>query len=179
MTEDQELSRSDRRDFLYIATGAVAAVGAAALTIPLMDSFNPTQGIVAVSTLDVDLAPIAPGQRITVMWRSKPVFVVHRTETEIARATADDSNPGLLDPATDASRVVRAEWLVAIGICTHLGCVPVGQRVGDRRAAYGGWFCACHGSVYDTSGRVRRGPAPRNLDLPPYTFLDDTRIRIG
>ena len=107
------------------------------------------------------------------------MFIVRRTDAEIARARADDGNPNLIDPATDADRVQQPEWLVVIGICTHLGCVPLGQGSGDPVGKYGGWFCPCHGSLYDASGRVRRGPAPRNLDVPPYAFLDDFRIRIG
>jgi len=179
MDRNDDVDRSDRRDFLYIATGAVAAVGATAATLPLIDSMNASSDVVAVSEIDVDLAPIANGQRVTILWREKPVFIVHRTGMEIAEAVADDQNPGLIDPATDSSRTERSEWLIVVGICTHLGCVPLGQHTGDRRGRYSGWFCPCHGSVYDTSGRVRHGPAPRNLDVPPYEFLDDTRIRIG
>ncbi len=179
MHDGESLTRSDRRDFLYIATGAVAAIGTAAVIMPLIDSWNPAADINAATSIDVDLEPIEVGQRITVMWRGKPLFIVHRTPNEIDSAIADDDNPGLIDPASDASRMLRTEWLIVIGICTHLGCVPLGQRPGSRRGNHGGWLCACHGSIYDTAGRVRRGPAPRNLDLPPYEFLDEMRIRIG
>lgn len=168
-----------RRDFLYVATGAMVAVGSAAALWPFIDSMNPAADVRAQSITEIDLAPIEPGQRITVMWQGRPVFVVHRTAAEIARAESDDHNPDLMDPATDASRVRRKEWLIVIGVCTHLGCVPLGQRTMDPHGLYGGWFCPCHGSVYDTAGRVRRGPAPRNLDLPPYQFLEDSMMRIG
>lgn len=168
-----------RRDFLYVAAGAMGAVGTAAALWPLIDSMNPTADVLALSSIEVDLAPIETGQRITVMWTGRPVFVVHRTAGEIARAEADDASPDLIDPASDASRVERKEWLIVIGVCTHLGCVPLGQKAGDPHGKYGGWFCPCHGSVYDSAGRVRRGPAPRNLELPRYVFLEDGRVRIG
>lgn len=168
-----------RRDFLYLTTGAVAVVGTGLALWPFIDSMNPAADIRALSSTELDLAPIEVGQRITVMWRGRPVFVVRRTEDEIARAQADDGNPDLIDPAVDAERVQRREWLIVIGICTHLGCVPLGQKSTDPQGAYGGWFCPCHGSVYDLAGRVRRGPAPRNLDVPPYDFLDDLTLRIG
>lgn len=169
----------NRRDFLYIATGAVATVGALAAIWPLIDSMNPGADVLALSSTEIDLSPIEVGQRITVTWRGRPVFVDHRTSREIARAEADDHNPDLIDPATDESRVKRKDWLIVIGVCTHLGCVPLGQKATDPRGPYGGWWCPCHGSVYDTAGRVRRGPAPQNLYLPPYKFLDDRRVRIG
>lgn len=183
-TADSPSSGSDfseikRRDFLYVTAGAMAAVGAAAATWPFIDSMNPSADVLALSSTELDLASIQLGQRITVKWRGHPVFIVRRTADEIARAEADDGNPDLIEPAADASRVQRAEWLLVVGVCTHLGCVPLGQQSSDPHGKYGGWFCPCHGSVYDTSGRVRRGPAPRNLDVPPYTFLDDMRVRIG
>ncbi len=174
-----ERAGSARRDFLYLLTGAVGAVGAGAAVWPLIDSMNPAADIRAVATVDVDLAPIAPGQRITVMWQGKPVFIDHRTPEQIARARADDDAPDLIDPATDAARVERPEWLVVIGICTHLGCIPLGQKMSDPRGGWGGWFCPCHGSHYDTAGRIRKGPAPLNLWLPPYQFLDDALLRLG
>lgn len=167
-----------RREFLYLSTGAVAAVGAGAVLWPLIDSMNPAADILALTTVDLDLAPIELGQRITVKWRGQPVFIDHRTPEQIARARADDGAE-LRDPESDSARVTRPEWLVVIGICTHLGCVPLGQKATDPKGGWGGWFCPCHGSHYDTSGRVRKGPAPRNLVVPPYTFLDDARIRIG
>lgn len=178
-SSESELPAVKRRDFLYVTTGAMAAVGTGFAVWPFIDSMNPSADILALSATEIDLSPIQAGQRITVKWRGPPVFIVRRSEEEIARARADDENPDLIDPAADAARVQRPEWLVVVGICTHLGCVPLGQRSGDPLGKYGGWFCPCHGSVYDTAGRVRRGPAPRNLKVPPYTFLDETRVRIG
>jgi len=168
-----------RRDFLFLLTGAMGALGTAAALWPLIDSMNPSADVRALSTVSVDLAPIDRGQRITVMWTGRPVFIAHRTDREIARSEADDRNPNLVDPATDASRVTRKEWLIVIGICTHLGCVPLGQRPTDPHGEYGGWFCPCHGSVYDTAGRIRHGPAPRNLDLPAYAFEGEARVKLG
>ena len=168
----------ERRDFLLLATTAVAGLGMAAALWPFIASMNPAADVLALSTTDVDLDPIAPGQRITVKWRGKPVFVTHRTEEEITRARAADGAE-LIDPEPDAERVQRPEWLIVVGVCTHLGCVPLGQKAGDARGEYGGWFCPCHGSVYDSSGRVRSGPAPKNLEVPPYAFQDNMTVRIG
>ncbi len=179
MTHAEKDVSEDRRDFLFIATGAFAAAGAGMSIWPLIDNMNPSADVLALSSTEVDLAPIELGQRVTVTWRGKPVFIVRRTPEEISRSRMDDANPNLIDPATDAQRVQRQEWLIVIGICTHLGCVPLGQRPGDPRSEYGGWFCPCHGSKYDTAGRVRRGPAPRNLDLPPYVFLENSKLKIG
>ena len=167
-----------RRDFLELVAWSTFGVGTLAALRPLVDSMNPSAAVLATAETEVDLAPIEPGQRVTVTWQGKPVFVAHRTEEEIALARADDG-ADLRDPATDAERVVKPEWLVVIGICTHLGCVPLGQRPGSPRGEWKGWFCACHGSVYDTAGRIRKGPAPRNLDLPPYAFVTDGLLRIG
>ncbi|MFQ5983972.1 MAG: ubiquinol-cytochrome c reductase iron-sulfur subunit [Alphaproteobacteria bacterium] len=167
-----------RRDFLYLATGAVAAVGTAVTVWPLIDSMNPSADVLALAAIEIDLEPVAVGQSITVAWRGQPVFVRHRTPEEIAAARADDS-ADLKDPEPDAARTQREEWLVLVGICTHLGCVPLGQNAADPRGEWGGWFCPCHGSHYDTSGRIRKGPAPTNLPVPPYTFLDDNLVRIG
>ncbi len=167
-----------RRDFLYIATGAVAVVGAAAAVWPLIDSMNPSAEVLALSSTEVDLSPVAVGQSITVVWRGKPIFIRHRTEKEIEEARAVDVST-LRDPQTDAERVQKPEWLVAIGICTHLGCIPLGQKPGDPRGDYDGWFCPCHGSHYDSAARIRKGPAPKNLYLPPYRFVEDTLIKIG
>lgn len=162
-----------RRDFLVLTAGAGAAIGAAALAWPLIDSLNPAADTLALASTEVDLTPIEPGQIVTVVWRGKPVFIRHRTEEEIAEAegVALDKLP---DPQPDSDRVQRKEWLVVVGICTHLGCVPLGNQ-GD----FDGWFCPCHGSHYDTSGRIRKGPAPLNLVVPEYAFLDDNTIRIG
>ncbi len=167
-----------RRDFLYLATGAVTAIGTAAMIWPLIDNMNPSADVLALSTTEVDLSPIEQGQSITVVWQGKPVFIRRRTPDEIAKARADDT-ADLPDPQPDEERAQKPEWLVLVGICTHLGCIPLGQKPTDSRGDYGGWFCPCHGSHYDTSGRIRWGPAPRNLEVPPYAYLDDTTIKIG
>ena len=174
-----EPSEIRRRDFLNVAPVAVASVGAAVATWPFIDSMNPSAEILAQSSTDVDLAPIELGQRITVKWRGAPVFIVRRTADEIARARADDESPTLIDPETDAERVARSEWLIVVGVCTHLGCVPLGQKPSESKGEFGGWFCPCHGSHYDTSGRIRKGPAPLNLPISPYIFVDDRKIKIG
>jgi len=176
---DKCLVAPTRRDFLYVATGAWTATGATFAIWPIIDSMNPSADVAALSTTELDLADISVGQRVTIMWQGKPVFIDRRTPEQIARARAGDLDPDLIDPARDADRVVRPEWLIIVGICTHLGCVPLGQRPTDTKGSYGGWFCPCHGSVYDTSGRIRQGPAPRNLDVPPYTFPSAQRVRIG
>ena len=167
-----------RRDFLYLAAGAMGAVGAGAVAWPLIDSMNPSAEVLALSSTEVDLSPIVEGQRITVTWRGSPVFIDHRTADQITQAE-DVAVATLPDPESDADRVLRSEWLVVIGVCTHLGCVPLGQKTGQNRGEFGGWFCPCHGSHYDTSGRIRRGPAPTNLPVPPYEFTGDTTIVIG
>ena len=167
-----------RRDFLYLVTGATTVVGAAAMCWPLIDSMNPSADVLALASTEVDLSAIEEGMAITVKWRGKPIFIRHRTAAEIeeARAVSLDDLP---DPQPDEARVVEPQWLVLVGVCTHLGCVPLGQRPGDPRGEYGGWFCPCHGSHYDSSGRIRKGPAPQNLTVPGYAFTDDNMIRIG
>lgn len=167
-----------RRDFLYLAAGATAAVGAAIASWPLIDSWNPGADTAALASIEVDLGPIRLGQRITVKWRGQPVFIDHRNQDEITRARAVDLSE-LKDPEPDSKRVQKAEWLIVVGVCTHLGCIPQGQGARQKRGAYGGWFCSCHGSQYDTSGRIRKGPAPKNLVVPPYRFLNDHTVRIG
>jgi ubiquinol-cytochrome c reductase iron-sulfur subunit len=167
-----------RRDFLALAGAALGAAGAGLAIWPLIDSMNPAKDVLALSTIEVDLTPIAVGQRITVKWRGKPVFVDHRSPEQIAKAAAED-NANLKDPQPDKARVKKPEWLVLVGVCTHLGCVPLGQKVGQPRGDFGGWFCPCHGSHYDTSGRIRVGPAPVNLEVPTYSFVNDTTLRIG
>ncbi|MFN4089533.1 MAG: ubiquinol-cytochrome c reductase iron-sulfur subunit [Alphaproteobacteria bacterium] len=167
-----------RRDFLYLATGALGAVGLASAIWPFIDQMNPSADVLAVSTTDVDLSRIEEGQAIRVLWRGKPVFIRHRTAREIEEARAVDLG-ALPDPEADADRVQRAEWLVIVGVCTHLGCIPLGTAIGDPKGDFDGWFCPCHGSHYDSSGRIRRGPAPTNLEVPSYTFLEDQMIRIG
>ncbi len=164
----------ERRDFLTIATTAFAGVGIAGAAWPFIDQMNPSADVLALSSAEIDISGIPVGQEITATWRGKPIFIRHRTEEEIAEARADDNSPDLIDPETDAERVQRPEWLIVIGICTHLGCIPLRYQ-GD----YGGWFCPCHGSHYDTAARIRKGPAPKNLYLPPYKFLSDTLIKIG
>jgi ubiquinol-cytochrome c reductase iron-sulfur subunit len=165
-----------RRDFLYIATGAVGAIGVGLAAVPLIAQMNPDAATVAAGApIEVDLAPIAEGQVIKVTWRSKPIFISHRTAKEVEEAKAVPLN-SLRDPQTDAQRTKEGHepWLVVIGICTHLGCIPIAQT-GD----FGGWFCPCHGSHYDNAGRIRQGPAPLNLAIPPYRFVSDTKIEIG
>ncbi len=168
----------NRRDFLLIATSTVGAVGAGLAVWPLIDSMNPAADVLALSSTEADLAPIQVGQAITVVWRGKPIFIRHRTTKEIEEAQAVKMSV-LPDPARDQDRVKKEEWLIMIGICTHLGCIPLGQKPSDPKGDYDGWFCPCHGSHYDSAGRIRKGPAPKNLYLPPYAFTSDTTIKIG
>ena len=161
----------NRRDFLYIATSAFGAVGAAAAVWPLIDQMNPDQSVLALSSTEVDVSAVPAGQGITVKWRGKPVFIRHRTEAEVAQAAKADWRD-LRDPQPDSARATKPQWLVLIGVCTHLGCVPI-------RDDPTGWFCPCHGSHYDNSGRIVAGPAPKNLEVPPYQFVGDTTLRIG
>lgn len=167
-----------RRDFLNLLTGSMTAVGVGCLAWPLLDSLRPAADLRALAAVELDLTPIALGQRVTITWRGRPVFLDHRTAEQIQAAQGVDIKE-LRDPESDARRAPRPEWLILVGICTHLGCVPLGQKPGDQLGDFGGWFCPCHGSHYDTSGRVRKGPAPTNLVIPPYRFLDDNRLRIG
>ncbi len=183
---------TNRRDFLVVAANAFAAVGGAAVLWPLIQQMNPDASTQALASTEVDLTPVKEGQAITVMWRGKPVFIRHRTKDEIQKAAATDLKD-LIDTsarndampekaaATDANRTKKGKesWLVLVGICTHLGCIPKGQSMADMKGEYGGWFCPCHGSHYDTSGRIRKGPAPRNLEVPLYEFVSDTKIKIG
>jgi ubiquinol-cytochrome c reductase iron-sulfur subunit len=172
------MGETSRRDFLILATTAVGAIGAASVAWPFIDQMNPSADVLALSTVEVDLAPIAVGQAITVKWRGKPVFIRHRTEQEIDAARKVDVAE-LRDPQPDEARVQKPEWLIMVGVCTHLGCIPLGQKPSDPHGDYGGWFCPCHGSHYDTSGRIRKGPAPQNLHVPDYVFAGDTVVRIG
>jgi ubiquinol-cytochrome c reductase iron-sulfur subunit len=181
-----------RRDFIVVAAQTLAGVGAAMALWPFIDQMNPDASTQALASSEVDLAPIKEGQAITVVWRGKPVFIRNRTPDEIKQATAvklaDLSDPSARNdalpekaPASDVNRTKKGHenWLVLVGICTHLGCIPKGQSMMDTRGDFGGWFCPCHGSHYDTAGRIRKGPAPRNLEVPPYEFISDTRIKIG
>jgi ubiquinol-cytochrome c reductase iron-sulfur subunit len=167
------IDQPTRRDFLFIATGAAGAVAVGGIVWPLIDQMNPDASTLAEANTEVDLSGIAEGQIVTVKWHGKPIFVRHRTKKEIDEARAVPI-ADLRDPATDESRVQKPEWLIVIGICTHLGCIPVGHE-----GPYDGWLCHCHGSVYDTAARIRQGPAPLNLFLPPYKFLSDSKISIG
>ncbi len=175
---DSKSKPKTRRDFLILASGAMGGIGAASFVLPFIDSMNPAADTLAAANIDVDLSPIEVGQAITVMWRGKPLFIRHRTPEEI-KLSQEVTENDLLDPESDKDRVKKPEWLIVVGVCTHLGCVPSGQRPSDNKGSYGGWFCPCHGSEYDISGRVRRGPAPTNLPVPPYYFLDETTIRVG
>lgn len=177
--EEAVAEDTTRRDFLALTTKVVTVTGLALASWPFIDSMNPSADILAMATTEVDLTPIQVGQRITVQWQGRPVFIAHRTPEEIAKARADDGAPDLLDPEPDAKRVKLPEWLIVVGVCTHLGCIPQGQRPADNRGDHGGWFCACHGSQYDTSGRVRHRPAPANLVVPAYAFLPNNVVRIG
>lgn len=164
----------ERRNFLYLATGAAGAVAVGGAAWPLIDQMNPSKDVLALSSIEVDLTKIPVGTSAVFLWRKNPVFVRHRTAEEIARAQADDNAPDLIEPEADADRVQRPEWLVMSGVCTHFGCIPL-----DQQGEFGGWFCPCHGSHYDISGRIRKGPAPLNLPVMEYTFLSDTTIQIG
>lgn len=183
-TPDSRTSEGDnshdegRRDFLMMACGCTAAAGVAGAAWPLLNSLRPAADVRALATIEVDISKIGVGQALTVMWRGKPVFIKHRTPAEIKEA--EDVNIATLpDPQTDRERVKKPEWLVVVGICTHLGCVPNGQKDGDNKGDFDGWYCPCHGSHYDSSGRVRKGPAPQNLPVPEYAFINDTTLRIG
>jgi len=194
-----DTAEPNRRDFLYIATGAVGAVGAAAVAWPFIDQMNPDAATLALAEIEVDVSQVAEGQSITAKWRGKPVFIRQRTAQEVEEAKtvslddlkdplARNANLAADAPATDINRTMgagspptgegmdpaREQWLVMIGVCTHLGCIPLGQS-GD----YDGWFCPCHGSHYDTAGRIRSGPAPENMAIPPFEFTSDTTVRIG
>lgn len=177
---DDHNDHPNRRDFLALAGPAFAGVGGALSLWPFINQMNPDAGALALSSTEVDLSSIKEGQAMTAKWRGKPVFIRRRTAKEIAEAK-NVVLRDLRDPQSDASRVKKGheQWLVLIGICTHLGCIPKGQSVGDVRGEYDGWFCPCHGSHYDSSGRIRKGPAPLNLEVPPYEFTSDTKIKIG
>jgi len=168
-----EKIQSKRRDFLFTATYTIGAVGVGATIWPLIDQMNPDSSAKALATTEVDVSSVELGKTITVLWRGKPIFIRRRTKEEIEEASAVDLKD-LKDPEKDEDRAKDPEWLVMIGVCTHLGCVPLGEK-----GEYNGWFCPCHGSHYDTSGRVRKGPAPNNLEIPKYEFVDNNIIKIG
>ena len=171
---------TSRRDFIFVATGSVAAVGAAATVWPLINQMNPDASTLAMASIEFDISSIPEGQSVTIMWRGLPVFVRHRTQVEIDEAKAVPL-ADLKDPETDEHRTKegRANWLVTMGVCTHLGCVPLGAGEGEVKGEFGGYFCPCHGSHYDTAGRIRKGPAPTNLEVPEYEFTSDTKILVG
>ena len=179
MTESTSINKKTRRDFLILTAGAMGSIGTAGLIWPFVNSLRPAADTRALSTLEVNLDPIIKGQAITVMLQGKPVFIRHRTPEEIHNAQKEDLTT-LIEPEKDESRFKKnPQWLIVVGVCTHLGCVPLGQKPTDPRGDYNGWFCPCHGSHYDISGRIRKGPAPRNLPVPPYIFITDNVIRIG
>lgn len=178
MNQDSKNNDIIRRDFLAYTAVGLAGIGTVSFFWPVVDSMNPARDVLALASTEIDLSAVEVGQSVTVKWRGKPVFVRRRTSEEIQIAESVPLNE-MPDPQTDQERVQKPEWLVMIGICTHLGCVPVGQKSSDPKGEYDGWFCPCHGSHYDTSGRIRKGPAPRNLDIPPYSFLSDTLIKVG
>ncbi len=169
-----------RRDFIFVATGAFAAAGAATVLWPLINQMNPSADVLALAQIDLDLSAIQPGQAIKVSWRGKPVFARNLTPAEQAAANAVPV-ASLRDPQTLAQRTKagHSNWLITLGVCTHLGCVPLGAGEGENKGAYGGYFCPCHGSQYDTAARIRSGPAPKNLEVPEYAFKTPTQVTIG
>ena len=173
-----EIKDSNRRNFLYLSSISIGGLGVATFMWPFLKSMNPAEDTLALGSIEVDISGISVGQSITVKWRGKPVFIKRRTQEEITEARNVEIS-SLKDPISDDDRVQKEEWLVLEGICTHLGCVPLGQKMSDTKGEYDGWFCPCHGSHYDTSGRIRKGPAPENLAVPPYQFISDTLIKIG
>ena len=182
-TDDDDPSR---RDFLALTAGAMSAVGVCVTAYPLVQSMNPAADVLAMATTEVDLSSLKEGQSLTVVWQGKPIFIRNRTQAEIDEARAVPMND-LKDPQTDQDRVKQSafggkdmpNWLIMVGVCTHLGCIPLGQKPTDPHGNYDGWFCPCHGSQYDSAGRIRQGPAPKNLVIPPYEFTDATHITIG
>ena len=169
----EEDKKTNRRDFIFTESYALGAVGVGAVVWPLIDQMNPDASVKALASTEVDVSGVEKGQSITVLWRGKPVFIRRRTEEEIVKAK-DVKLEDLPHPETDEERAKNPEWLVMLGVCTHLGCVPLGDK-----GEYGGWFCPCHGSHYDTSGRIRKGPAPTNMEIPKYEFVNTNTIKIG
>ena len=176
--KDESSIDGEKRDFLFVTTAGLAIAGGGATLWSLVDTMNPSKDVLALASTEVDLSPIEEGQSLTVMWRGKPIFIRHRTNEEIEAASATDVT-SLVHKASDESRVKNPKWLIVVGVCTHLGCVPLGQKIGDSKGDFNGWFCPCHGSHYDTSGRIRKGPAPTNMAVPKYEFLNESTIKIG
>ena len=172
MSDKNDKKKTERRDFLFTATAAAVAVGVGAAIWPVVDQMNPDASVKALASTEVDISSVQPGQSLTVLWRGKPVFIKRRTDQEIQKAR-EVSLGDLKHPEKDEDRVKKPEWLVMLGVCTHLGCVPLTDK-GD----YDGWFCPCHGSHYDTSGRIRKGPAPTNMEVPKYEFVNNNTIKI-
>jgi len=177
---DGEADGVRRRDFINIAAVSFAGVGGATVLFPLISQMAPSKDVLAQSSTEVDISAIQPGQAIKTVWRKQPVFVRNLTEQEISQANAVDIS-SLRDPATLAERTKEGKqnWLITLGVCTHLGCVPLGAAEGEPRGEFGGYFCPCHGSSYDTAARIRKGPAPLNLEVPEYEFQSDTVVKIG
>lgn len=184
-TADAEVARSGepevrRRDFLNIAAVSFAGVGAGVIAIPLITQMNPSADVLAQAAIEVDLASIEVGQAIKTVFRKQPLFVRHLTPAEISAANAVAADT-LRDPQSlaDRTKAGKAQWLITLGVCTHLGCVPLGAAEGENKGEFGGYFCPCHGSHYDTAGRIRKGPAPLNLEVPEYAFKSDTIVEVG
>ena len=173
MSDKNDKKKTERRDFLFTATATAGAVGVGVAIWPVVDQMNPDASVKALASTEVDISSVQPGQSLTVLWRGKPVFIKRRTDQEIQKAR-EVSLGDLKHPEKDEDRVKKPEWLVMLGVCTHLGCVPLTDK-GD----YDGWFCPCHGSHYDTSGRIRKGPAPTNMEVPKYEFVNNNTIKIG
>ena len=173
MDKNNNNSKPTRRDFIYTLTATLGVLGAGASVWPIVSQMNPDSSVKALSTTEVDVSSIEPGKTVTVLWRGKPIFIRRRTKAEIEEAAAVDLKD-LKDPEKDSDRAKNPEWLVMVGVCTHLGCVPL-----DNKGDYNAWFCPCHGSHYDTSGRIRKGPAPTNLEIPKYEFVNNNTIKIG
>ena len=173
MSDKEKLKKSSRRDFIHVSSGVTLAAGACFASWPLIDQMNPSADVLALATIEIDLSSLEQGQSMSILWRGKPLFIRCRTDKEIEEAQNTNIDD-LKDPEPDEARVKDPRYLVMVGVCTHLGCVPLGRQ-GD----YNGWFCPCHGSHYDTSGRVRKGPAPSNLEIPPYEFIGSSIIKIG
>lgn len=179
-SHSDDVADPSRRDFMMLAAGGMAVVGGCSAAWPLVNSMNPAADVLALSSIEFDLSPVQPGQTVKTKWRGKPVFIRHRTQADIEESRKVPMSE-LKDPQSDDARVQkgREQWLVMVGVCTHLGCIPLAGAGDYGGEGHGGWFCPCHGSHYDTAGRIRKGPAPKNLEIPQYTFLSDNRIKIG